>query len=320
MNTEMISRYKNLILLAVAGAILLPFTGRGIIIVDVLGGAIYLFFLAGALYLLIRFVRKSSSRGIVLGLGVAGITLRLSGFAPIEVIGLLGLVYLVLRFGTKPLSQFIARRGYSVRWKFEMAIAVVGALFFIVNLINIEAMNFMHRELHGIQEFGTSQQSDVLSAINVLEDTHHGFLFSLIPFLGVFGVLLTAVLGAAMAWSVVDPLHKMGQGMRGIASGKFTQSIQVENRDELGELAQGINYAAQELEKLQEATLAEERARALQERMTQVTLAQEDERWRISRELHDGLGPSLAAIGNRVGRPGTWYAPTPRGRRENWRR
>ena len=320
MNTEMISRYKNLILLAVAGAILLPFTGRGIIIVDVLGGAIYLFFLAGALYLLIRFVRKSSSRGIVLGLGVAGITLRLSGFAPIEVIGLLGLVYLVLRFGTKPLSQFIARRGYSVRWKFEMAIAVVGALFFIVNLINIEAMNFMHRELHGIQEFGTSQQSDVLSAINVLEDTHHGFLFSLIPFLGVFGVLLTAVLGAAMAWSVVDPLRKMGQGMRGIASGKFTQSIQVENRDELGELAQGINYAAQELEKLQEATLAEERARALQERMTQVTLAQEDERRRISRELHDGLGPSLAAIGNRVGRPGTWYAPTPRGRRENWRR
>ena len=39
---------------------------------------------------------------------------------------------------------------------------------------------------------------------------------------------------------------------------------------------------------------------ALQERITQVTLAQEEERRRISRELHDGLGPSLAAIGNRI--------------------
>ena len=36
----------------------------------------------------------------------------------------------------------------------------------------------------------------------------------------------------------------------------------------------------------------------MQERFTHVTLAQEEERRRISRELHDGLGPSLASIGN----------------------
>ena len=46
--------------------------------------------------------------------------------------------------------------------------------------------------------------------------------------------------------------------------------------------------------------MAEERARALRERVIQVSTAQEEERRRISRDLHDGLGPSLAAVGNRI--------------------
>ncbi|MBI2856637.1 MAG: HAMP domain-containing protein, partial [Chloroflexi bacterium] len=227
-------------------------------------------------------------------------TLHLAGFGLLAGILLLGLIYLVLRYGTKPLSRFIARLGYSIRWKLEMAITVIAGLFLIATFIHVHAMDFMHDELHQIQELGSSRTFDVLGAVNELEDTNHSFFFQLIPYLDVLGVLAAATVGAAMAWSVIDPVHRMRGGMRRMASGDFSESVNVENGDELGELADSINETAQDLSKLQEAILAEERARGIQERFTHVTLAQEEERRRISRELHDGLGPSLASIGNNL--------------------
>ncbi len=221
-------------------------------------------------------------------------------FGPVAVILLLGLIYVVLRYSTKPLSRTIARLGYSIRWKLAVAITVIAGLFLIVTLIHVQAMNFMHDELHDIQELGPSQPHAVFRAVNELEDTNHSFFFELIPFLDVLGVLAAVTIGAAMAWLVIDPVHVMRRGMQRMAAGDFSESVKVENEDELGELADSINETAEDLSKLQEAILAEERVRAMQERFTHVTLAQEEERRRISRELHDGLGPSLASIGNNL--------------------
>jgi two-component system sensor histidine kinase DegS len=181
-----------------------------------------------------------------------------------------------------------------------VAITVIAALFFIATLIHVHAMKFMHNELHDIQDIGAYEPEVVLSLVNELEDTNHSFFFTLIPYLDVLGVLAAATVGAAMAWAVIDPLQAMRRGMQRMGSGDFSQTVQVENRDELGDLADSINHTADDLSKLQEAVLAEERARGIQERFTHVTLAQEEERRRISRELHDGLGPSLASIGNNL--------------------
>ena len=103
-----------------------------------------------------------------------------------------------------------------------------------------------------------------------------------------------------MALSVITPVRRMGEKMERIGTGDFTEPVEVENVDELGELADGLNETSRELARLQEATVVAERERTLHERITQVTTAQEEERRRISRELHDGLGPSLAAVGNRI--------------------
>ena len=224
---------------------------------------------------------------------VAWLTLVSSEFDPLVALVLLGVIYLILRFTTKPLSRIIARLGYSIRWKFEVGIAVIAVLFLIVSLIQIGAMTFMHDELHEVQGLmrDTRDIIQVAPAIRDLEQTHHGAFYRLLPFLGVLGVLGAAAVGGAMAWSVIDPVRRIERGMDRIASGDFSQPVKVENRDELGDLAGRLNDTAQDLARLQEATIAEERARALRERVIHVTTTQEEERRRISRDLHDGLGP-----------------------------
>ena len=184
----------------------------------------------------------------------AGLLLAKAGFGIISVMLLLALLCLLLRFATKPLARIIARLACSIRWKFEIVIAVIAMVSLFTGLISVGAMRSMHNELHQIQELGSTRPTEVLHAVNELEDTQHGLLFTLTPILSMLGVILGATLGAAIAWSVIEPVGGMGQAMSRIASRDFSQLLWVANRDELGDLASKINQTAEDLARQEQST------------------------------------------------------------------
>ena len=80
-------------------------------------------------------------------------------------------------------------------------------------------------------------------------------------------IALALILGYAISWSVVGPVQQMDARFEEIASGNFSQRIDVPNRDELGTLAMNLNRMSEELGRLYQQLEARtgELARLVQE-------------------------------------------------------
>lgn len=135
---------------------------------------------------------------------------------------------------------------------------------------------------------------------------------NLVVAVGAASVVLALLLGYVLARSVVAPIQQTGKRLDEIASGDFSEHLDVPNRDELGALAANVNKMNDELGRLYEqlesqaSELAgwnrtlearvDEQVKELRASRTRVVLAADAERRRIERNLHDGAQQHLIGL------------------------
>lgn len=135
----------------------------------------------------------------------------------------------------------------------------------------------------------------------------------------VFGVLSIIYIGTALVLSVglsrsiVRPVQTLTGAAKKIGDGDLSEPVEISSRDEIGTLARSFDdmrlKLAESLDKIQRNNIELERRvlertmelgqrkRQLASLLNEVIRAQEAERKRIARELHDETSQSIAAVG-----------------------
>ncbi|HEX6119101.1 MAG TPA: ATP-binding protein, partial [Dongiaceae bacterium] len=92
-------------------------------------------------------------------------------------------------------------------------------------------------------------ESDMVSAIDATERAFRTSRLVVIGF-AIGSILLALGLGYVISSSLLDPVTQIGDRLRRIAAGDFSQRVHIENRDELSILAENLNQTTKKLGKL----------------------------------------------------------------------
>jgi len=90
-------------------------------------------------------------------------------------------------------------------------------------------------------------EADVAASLEASEEAYVRSRRVVIAF-SVASILLALVLGYAISWALIGPVRQMESRLSLVASGDFSQRVEVPNRDELGVLARQFNHMVVELE------------------------------------------------------------------------
>ena len=73
-------------------------------------------------------------------------------------------------------------------------------------------------------------------------------MFTLILEALVLGLVISVLLSFLLAKTMVNPLHRLTDGLQEVAEGDFSRKLEVSSRDEIGQLTESFNSMAQQLE------------------------------------------------------------------------